>query len=408
MHHEPVSGVPPGLPSGTSLGPRRQRHSSSKRMRILVLTKRQYMGRDLLDDRYGRFRELPLALAAEGHQVDGLCLSYRWRHEGRYADTSPSARVAWRSLNAWRLLPVGPGSYWRELDRIASETRPDVVWACSDAPHALLGVRAARRLGAKLVIDLYDNFESYGLTRLAGMPAALGRAVRAADGVTCVSRPLAAFVRERYGYSGPVEVIENAVPGDTFRPLDREHARATLNLPQNAVLIGTAGSLSRSRGIEVLFEAFAQLSKERPDVHLVIAGSRDRGLDLPTGDRVHDLGILAPDQVPYVLSALNMSVISNRESDFGSYCFPQKFYESVACGVPVVAAATGAIREILKDRPEALFQPEDAASLVSALRRQMELPSPLPITAPTWQDLGGRLSGFLGQVCGHSAERAGQ
>ena len=50
-------------------------------MRILVLTKRQYMGMDLLDDRFGRFRELPLELARLGHQVHGLCLSYRARND---------------------------------------------------------------------------------------------------------------------------------------------------------------------------------------------------------------------------------------------------------------------------------------------------------------------------------------
>ncbi len=32
-------------------------------MKILVLTKRQYMGKDLIGDRFGRFRELPLELA---------------------------------------------------------------------------------------------------------------------------------------------------------------------------------------------------------------------------------------------------------------------------------------------------------------------------------------------------------
>ena len=45
-------------------------------MKILVLTKRQYMGKDLLDDRFGRFRELPLELAKLGHEVTGICLSY--------------------------------------------------------------------------------------------------------------------------------------------------------------------------------------------------------------------------------------------------------------------------------------------------------------------------------------------
>ena len=38
-------------------------------MKILVLSKRQYMGKDLLEDRFGRFWELPLELAQLGHDV---------------------------------------------------------------------------------------------------------------------------------------------------------------------------------------------------------------------------------------------------------------------------------------------------------------------------------------------------
>jgi hypothetical protein len=51
-------------------------------MKILVLNKRQYMGKDLLDDRFGRFWELPLELARLGHEVRGLALSYRRRPGG--------------------------------------------------------------------------------------------------------------------------------------------------------------------------------------------------------------------------------------------------------------------------------------------------------------------------------------
>ena len=54
--------------------------------RILVLSKRQYMGKDLLNDRFGRFREIPLELARIGHKVTGICLSYRARSEGRIFD----------------------------------------------------------------------------------------------------------------------------------------------------------------------------------------------------------------------------------------------------------------------------------------------------------------------------------
>ena len=50
-------------------------------MKILVLTKRQYSGYDLLNHRFGRLRELPLELAGLGHVVMGIALSYRRRDE---------------------------------------------------------------------------------------------------------------------------------------------------------------------------------------------------------------------------------------------------------------------------------------------------------------------------------------
>lgn len=367
-------------------------------MRILVISKRQYMAKDLLDDRYGRFRELPLALACLGHSVSGICLSYRHRDEGDRLDGPDDSVVHWYAFNLWRLLPVGSRNYWSAVDAIAQRVQPDLVLACSDALHVLIGVRVARRIGVPLVVDLYDNFESFSSTRWLGITGAYRRAVVVADGVICISRPLAVLVREGYRYQGPLEVIENAVPAHLFQPSDRKASRLALGLPAKGLLIGTAGALSSTRGIEVLVRAFEILRAEGTDVHLVLAGPRDRLLALPRGERVHDLGLLAPDRIPVVLSALDVSVICNRETDFGNYCFPQKFYESVACGVPVISAATGSLRELLAEWPDHLYVPGDAESLAARLRNQLNHPQQLPFQTPTWHDLGIRLSTFLQKV----------
>ena len=61
------------------------------------------MNKDLLDDRFGRFREIPLALAQKGHRVQGLCLSYRSKTEGLFLD----GPVCWQSINATRLMLPG-------------------------------------------------------------------------------------------------------------------------------------------------------------------------------------------------------------------------------------------------------------------------------------------------------------
>jgi glycosyltransferase involved in cell wall biosynthesis len=364
-------------------------------MRILVLSKRQYTNLDLIDDRFGRLRELPLALAAAGHEVTGICLSYRFRNEGRLDDIEKNAQVIWHALNVKRLLPWGSKSYWHTINEIGKCFHPDLVWACSDAIHAILGVHIAKKLGASLIIDLYDNFESFSVTRIPGMTSAFRRALRQADGITCVSHPLSRYVHETSSCKCPIEVIENAVPEGIFYPMDRASCRRELGLPQDGLFIGTAGAISKSRGIETLFNAFEILAQERADVHLVLAGSCDKGLTLPKSSRLHNFGMLTPPKVPVVLSALNVSVICNRESEFGKYCFPQKFYEAVACGVPVVAAATGSMLELLKDRPEYLYEPDNVDSLLTVLRHQINNAVALPAEAPTWSMLEKRLEDFF-------------
>ena len=104
---------------------------------MLVLSKRRYMSRDLLDDRYGRFRELPMGLAAQGMQVRGICTSYRHRAEERVDDRRGDAIVPWLSLDLRRQLLGGAHGWRTALREIRDEFAPHVVWACSDVPHLL-------------------------------------------------------------------------------------------------------------------------------------------------------------------------------------------------------------------------------------------------------------------------------
>lgn len=364
-------------------------------MRILVITKRQYTNRDLIDDRFGRLRELPLALAARGHTVMGVCLSYKTREEGNFFDEKNDARVCWHSLNINRLIPWRAKNYWQLIDKIGKDFSPDLIWACSDAFHAVFGSRIARTLKRPLVIDLYDNFESFVATHLPGITTAFRRALRQAAGVTVVSRSLAQYVHETINCNGKVEIIENAIPKGLFHPKDRTECRREYGFSRDDIYIGTAGAISKSRGIKTLFNAFKILSRERPDVHLALAGPCDKGLRLPKSYRAHYLGILPQEQVPIFLSTLNVAVICNLDSGFGKYCFPQKFYEFVACGVPVVAAKTGAMEELMKDRPEHLYATENADDLAAALRHQINTPQVLELDVLTWAAQGKRLEAFF-------------
>ena len=368
-------------------------------MRVLVLCKRQYTGKDLLDDAYGRLYELPLALAQLGHEVHGICASYRPRAEGSFVACRDAARVAWQSLNVH---PYAPWSVyrWRSVvaERIAA-LRPDVLWACSDAFHAILGVRCQRRGGTPCVVDLYDNFESFLGTAIPGMRRWFRRSVKRAAAVTCVSRALERYVRQEYGFAAQSLVLENGISAD-FRPMDRRACRERLGLPASARIIGTAGALDAERGIETLFRAFLQLAGKQADLYLLLAGRLGRTTRVPSHPRVVYLGQLALSEVPSVIGAMDVSVVCNKRSAFGEYCFPQKLYEILACGVPPLVANTAGVAALLEAAPHNRYEPESVPSLVQAIERLLARPVVPPIRPVGWQEHGVALADFLAQAVG--------
>lgn len=361
-------------------------------MKILVLTKRQYRARDLLDDRFGRFRELPLELARLGHEVRGVALSYRPRTAGWSSDSAPEgkAAVSWLSVNLG-----GAARYWIQIKKLLEEFRPDVVWACSDAFHVVFGVWIARRYGVPCVADLYDNFAAFPATRFSGALPLFERALRRAAGVTCFSRLMAERVEQKYRPAGAVEVIESGVRTDLFFPRDKSSCRKTLGLPEDARIVGTAGALYKNRGIDALLRGFEILAAEDGRIHLALAGAREAGVRIPRGGNVHDFGMLAPDRVPLLIGALDVAVSCYRDSAQGRYSFPQKAYEILACGTPIAAAAVGSMNELLAAHPECLFEPENPESLARAVRGQLDHPAAIACTVPSWADSAAKLEKFL-------------
>ncbi len=369
-------------------------------MRILVLSKRQYSGYDFLEHRFGRLRELPLELARLNHSVLGVALSYRHKSEHRVADSDPTKHgiVTWHSVNLTKSFLPRPNRYVTRVLHIAQNFRPDLIWACSDAYHAIFGSILAKRLGIACIVDLYDNFESFKATWVPAVLQLFKRAIRSAHGVTCVSHSLANYISQNYGRKGPSLVLENSVRTDLFLPRDRAACRKQLGLPKEAIIIGTAGALDKSRDINSLFHAFELLTKNNPMLHLALAGPRRRINIIPRETRVHDFGILGLDAVPVLLNALDVAVICNRDSSFGRYCFPQKAYEIIACRVPFVAAAVGTMNELLTGYPQCLFEPENVESLARAIQKQVEMKNIVDINAPSWTDSAKKLGVFFHEV----------
>ena len=365
-------------------------------MRILVLTKRQYTNKDLIDDRYGRLYELPEELVRLGHQVSGLCLSYRPRDEGHLLGPKiDEGLVNWYSVNAGKLIIQGIRHYLKVLNDLCVEFKPDIILASSDALHIVYGVHAANKQNIPCVVDLYDNYESFALTRLPSLLPLFKRAIRRAAGVICISNALERYVTEQYKPTGTIKVLANGIPGGHFHPMDRRQCRKELGLPVDVKLIGTAGAIGASRGIDVLFQAAKELIAKDPSIHLILAGSVESGTNVPEGQNIHYLGELKYKQVPRLFNALDVGIICNSDSPFGRYCFPQKAYEMLACGLPVVAADVGTMSELFSDCAECLYELNNQQALVKSIETQVADPTSHDNEIQTWAMLAQQLEVLL-------------
>lgn len=360
-------------------------------LRVLVLTKRQYTNKDLIDDRFGRLREIPLELARRGHSVHGLCLSYRERRSGIIQDE----RVLWESINAG---PIFVGGLIRFIVRAAKlVSKADVIWACSESLYGVIACFLGRLMNVPVVFDLYDNFEFFLSGKLPGLRQLYHWAVKRCDAVTCVSVPLSRLIRSSHR-TQDVYILENGVRPDLFVPLDKKHCRSLLGLPQEFRLIGTAGALDRNRGVHHLMEAFQKLRRENPVIHLALAGPRDPRVPIPDDPAIHYLGNLDLERVPAFFNALDVAIICNLPNSFGLYCFPQKAREIMACNVPLVAARVGSMQEILEEHPEWLYEPSSSESLARVLEDRLMNRNTGYGKPPTWADMAGQLEMIMRRV----------
>ena len=165
-------------------------------MRVAFLCKRQYMGKDVIADRYARLYEIPSQLARLGHTVYGFCLSYQGHEEGSWEHAAPGGKLVWESRSLGTLIVPRLLAYPSLLLRRLREFSPDLIIGASDIPQVALGAWAARKLGRPYAADLYDNFESFGQARIPGMVGALRLAVRSAALVTTTSEPLQGLDRK--------------------------------------------------------------------------------------------------------------------------------------------------------------------------------------------------------------------
>ena len=366
-------------------------------MKLLMVTKRHFMTKDIIEEEYGRQYELAAGLAGAGWVIKGHCLDYRstWG-----VKTTNRGGIDWRSYSALSFL----AKWYRDLKREIRSWQPDLILGCSDPLHIAAAFMAVRDHGAtRFAVDLHDNLDCKGMMRFPGLDRGVERAIHAADLVTCVSQPLAEKVKSELDPCGPVVVLESAIP-DIFvsSSTSKEAGRRVFGLDGGSNVIGIAGSLYRNRGIETVLAGFDLLRKEDCGLVLALAGPIDMSPARFEQEGVRYLGNLDWKTVPAFMSTFDVGIVPNIRPLFADYCYPQKAVELCALSVPFVAADFGVMQDMAEGNEEILYRADDPVDFARAVQYQLENRVALNVTVRNWaqqaHEYGKSLMRILGQA----------
>jgi glycosyltransferase involved in cell wall biosynthesis len=196
--------------------------------------------------------------------------------------------------------------------------------------------------------------------------------LRRATRVIAVSHPLAGLARDLGVPPERVEVVENGVDTEIFRPSIRAEARRLLGVDTDTRLLISVGHLVPLKGFDRMIRALAELHRTDPRVKLALVGGtastsgnyprelRQLAAQLGVSSHVSFTGALAPEQVRTWLNAADLFVLcSDREG-----C-PNVVWEAMACGLPIASAKVGEVEYMVPPGAGVLF---DNPSDVKALR----------------------------------------
>ena len=235
----------------------------------------------------------------------------------------------------------------RALSRAIGDFQPDVI-------HTHL--RRSTRLVAKLspaAATIATLHLTWNGRHFAGM-----------DGVICIADWQRAEIPANY--QGTVFRIEEShVPNRRLSPAEREALRTELGVGPEDYLIGGVGRLARSKGFDVLIDAFKRASL--PQARLVILGDgrERRRLEKRLPPNATLAGFRA--NVKDYYQAFDVFVSPSRSEPLG-----RVLLEAFDAGVPVIATRTQGPAELVKQHGGTLVPLEDPRELARVLREHNE------------------------------------
>ena len=143
-----------------------------------------------------------------------------------------------------------------------------------------------------------------------------------------------------------IEIIPNAVDTTLFSPGQKNILQSKWGISENVVLF--VGRLVAEKGVELLIQAFNEVTKKIPKANLVIVGRGPKEKDLRNlQEKLSAKNIIFIEKVenrfmPNIYAGCSVLVVPSYLEPFGNVVL-----EAMACGKPVIGAYVGGIKDTI-------------------------------------------------------------
>lgn len=263
---------------------------------------------------------------------------------------------------SWRTLLIVPA-----LRRLIREGQFDVINSMEVNPYGIAVWLATLGMRVPQVITATG---AYSVRPLYQMTTALvtRAAYRAAAAVLCIST----YVEEEIRRVVPLKNLATVTLGVDAKVFAGERI-----MPEQPFIL-TVGNLAYRKGYHVSVAAFAQIAKEFPSLHYLIAGRVDsyvkRLCDVIINehelkDRVIFLGPQDDAALKRLYLSAELFVLTAINEDYHFEGFGLVFLEAAAAGLPVIGTTGNGIRDAVSEGKNGLLVPQhDVDATATAMR----------------------------------------
>jgi glycosyltransferase involved in cell wall biosynthesis len=269
------------------------------------------------------------------------------------------------ALNKWATSPFVLNPLWlRTVAEVLRRERIDVIHV-ANLPLAPLGILIGRILRKPVIYDMFENYpEAIRSWELKGFRSILRNprsadmldafCMKKADRIIVVVDEAARRLTERGIDRRRVSVVENTVNLRTFRSFNID-ARVIQRYTGKTVLVYT-GQFSKERGLETAVEGMAILKKRIQKVKLVLVGDGPYKNALENAVKMRKLdeiieftGWVDYSLFPSYIQAASICIIPQPSNPFIDTTMPNKIYEYMAMGKPVLASDAKPFRRLIDE-----------------------------------------------------------